>query len=228
MVRPTSAGSQNRAFPSGTSGRTGTASLARLRLPMAQLAHPDGSHIDQISQIINQLRTCGLAPSLSSAWNVAELDKMALQPCHALFQFYVADGKLSCQLYQRSADMFLGVPFNISSYALLTHMVAQQVGLEVGEFVWTGGDCHILPQPRGSGARRFPVSLRLPHAPFEQGSLDLRVPHEGHRRLAGIPPPSHHSSSDFRLTHPGVTGSRADRDGSADWSRTQKSQPCSS
>ena len=78
-----------------------------------------------------------------SAWNVAELDQMALAPCHAFFQFYVADGKLSCQLYQRSADMFLGVPFNIASYALLTLMVAQQTGLEPGEFIWTGGDCHI-------------------------------------------------------------------------------------
>ena len=78
-----------------------------------------------------------------SAWNVSELDAMALMPCHAFFQFYVADGRLSCQLYQRSADMFLGVPFNIASYALLTHMVAQQVGLEVGDFIWTGGDCHI-------------------------------------------------------------------------------------
>ncbi len=78
-----------------------------------------------------------------SAWNVADLDKMALMPSHAFFQFYVADGKLSCQLYQRSADLFLGVPFNIASYALLTHMVAQQTGLEPGEFIWTGGDCHI-------------------------------------------------------------------------------------
>ena len=78
-----------------------------------------------------------------SAWNVGEIPQMALPPCHALFQFYVADGKLSCQLYQRSADIFLGVPFNIASYALLTHMMAAQAGLGVGEFVWTGGDCHI-------------------------------------------------------------------------------------
>ena len=78
-----------------------------------------------------------------SAWNVADLDRMALQPCHALFQFYVAEGRLSCQLYQRSADIFLGVPFNIASYALLTHMVAQQADLEAGEFIWTGGDCHL-------------------------------------------------------------------------------------
>ena len=78
-----------------------------------------------------------------SAWNVADLDQMALQPCHAFFQFYVAEGKLSCQMYQRSADLFLGVPFNIASYALLTHMVAQQADLKVGDFVWTGGDCHL-------------------------------------------------------------------------------------
>jgi thymidylate synthase len=100
--------------------------------------------IDQISQVVANLKTNPDGRRhVVSAWNVAELDEMALMPCHALFQFYVADGKLSCQLYQRSADMFLGVPFNIASYALLTHMVAQQVGLSVGEFIWTGGYCHI-------------------------------------------------------------------------------------
>lgn len=105
---------------------------------------PDGQHIDQIEQVLETLRTNpDSRRMIVSAWNVAELDKMALAPCHAMFQFYVADGRLSCQLYQRSADLFLGVPFNIASYALLTHMVAQQVGLEVGDFVWTGGDCHI-------------------------------------------------------------------------------------
>jgi thymidylate synthase len=105
---------------------------------------PDGRHIDQISQVLDTLRTNpDSRRMLVSAWNVAELDKMALHPCHAMFQFYVADGKLSCQLYQRSADLFLGVPFNIASYALLTHMVAQQTGLGVGDFIWTGGDCHI-------------------------------------------------------------------------------------
>lgn len=105
---------------------------------------PDGRHIDQVSEVLDTLRRDpDSRRMIVSAWNVAELDKMALAPCHALFQFYVADGKLSCQLYQRSADMFLGVPFNIASYALLTHMVAQQTGLEVGEFIWTGGDCHI-------------------------------------------------------------------------------------
>ena len=105
---------------------------------------PDGRHIDQIAQVLGQLRTNPDSRRMVvSAWNPAELDKMALPPCHAMFQFYVADGRLSCQLYQRSADLFLGVPFNIASYALLTHLVAQQVGLDVGDFVWTGGDCHV-------------------------------------------------------------------------------------
>ena len=105
---------------------------------------PDGRRIDQLQQVLDTLRTNPDSRRIIiSAWNVAELDKMALMPCHALFQFYVADGKLSCQLYQRSADIFLGVPFNIASYALLTHMVAQQTGLRVGEFIWTGGDCHL-------------------------------------------------------------------------------------
>ena len=105
---------------------------------------PDGRHIDQISQIMQQLReTPDSRRILLSAWNVAEIDNMALPPCHCLFQFYVADGKLSCQLYQRSCDIFLGVPFNIASYALLTHMMAQQADLEVGDFIWTGGDCHL-------------------------------------------------------------------------------------
>lgn len=105
---------------------------------------PDGSHIDQIQQVIDTLRRDPDSRRIIvSAWNVADIPDMALAPCHAFFQFYVADGRLSCQLYQRSADMFLGVPFNIASYALLTMMVAQQVGLEPGDFVWTGGDCHI-------------------------------------------------------------------------------------
>jgi len=105
---------------------------------------PDGRHIDQISNLLDQLRANPDSRRLIvSAWNVGEIENMALPPCHAFFQFYVADGKLSCQLYQRSADLFLGVPFNIASYALLTHMIAAQVGLGVGDFVWTGGDCHI-------------------------------------------------------------------------------------
>jgi thymidylate synthase len=112
---------------------------------------PDGGHIDQIAEVVKQLKTNPDSRRIIvSAWNVAELHKMALMPCHAFFQFYVAPGaspaargKLSCQLYQRSADLFLGVPFNIASYALLTHMLAQQCDLDVGDFVWTGGDCHI-------------------------------------------------------------------------------------
>jgi thymidylate synthase len=104
----------------------------------------DGRHIDQIQTVMNQLKQDPDSRRIIvSAWNVGELDKMALAPCHAFFQFYVADNKLSCQLYQRSADSFLGVPFNIASYALLVHMIAQQCDLEVGDFVWTGGDCHI-------------------------------------------------------------------------------------
>jgi len=105
---------------------------------------PDGRHIDQITAVVRQLRDKPDSRRIIvSAWNVGELDQMALAPCHAFFQFYVADGRLSCQLYQRSADIFLGVPFNIASYALLTHMLAQQCDLAVGDFVWTGGDCHL-------------------------------------------------------------------------------------
>lgn len=104
----------------------------------------DGRYLDQITTLISDIkRTPDSRRLIVSAWNVGELDKMALQPCHALFQFYVANGELSCQLYQRSADIFLGVPFNIASYALLTHMVAQQCDLRVGDFVWTGGDVHL-------------------------------------------------------------------------------------
>ena len=105
---------------------------------------PDGRHIDQVQAVMETLaRDPDSRRLIVSAWNVAELPKMALAPCHLLFQFYVAEGRLSCQLYQRSADVFLGVPFNIASYALLTHMVAQQAGLAVGDFIWTGGDCHL-------------------------------------------------------------------------------------
>jgi thymidylate synthase len=105
---------------------------------------PDGGHIDQIAEVVKQLKTNPDSRRIIvSAWNVGELHKMALMPCHAFFQFYVAHGKLSCQLYQRSADIFLGVPFNIASYALLTHMLAQQCDLDLGDFIWTGGDCHI-------------------------------------------------------------------------------------
>jgi thymidylate synthase len=130
---------------------------------------PDGECIDQIARAVELIRR---DPSsrriLVSAWNVAQLDRMALAPCHALFQFHVADGKLSCQLYQRSADVFLGVPFNIASYALLTHMMAEQTGLAPGEFIWTGGDCHLylnhLEQAR----------LQLQRGPFPLPELVLR------------------------------------------------------
>ena len=105
---------------------------------------PNGQHIDQISEVVEQIKNNPDSRRIIvSAWNVADIPRMALAPCHAFFQFYVADGKLSCQLYQRSADIFLGVPFNIASYALLTHMMAQQCNLEVGDFIWTGGDCHL-------------------------------------------------------------------------------------
>ena len=129
---------------------------------------PDGQHIDQITQVLQTLRTNpDSRRMIVSAWNVAELDAMALMPCHAFFQFYVADGRLSCQLYQRSADLFLGVPFNIASYALLTHMVAQQVGLEVGDFIWTGGDCHIYDNHHDQ------VTEQLSREPFPFPRLEL-------------------------------------------------------
>ena len=129
---------------------------------------PDGGHIDQIAHVVQQLRTQPDSRRIIvSAWNVAELSKMALLPCHAFFQFYVAPagepggrGRLSCQLYQRSADIFLGVPFNIASYALLTHMLAQQCDLDVGDFIWTGGDCHIYANHRAQ------VDLQLSRTPY--------------------------------------------------------------
>jgi len=105
---------------------------------------PDGGHVDQVAEVLRTIRTNpDSRRMIVSAWNVADLDRMALPPCHLLFQFYVADGALSVQVYQRSADLFLGVPFNIASYALLLHLVAQQTGLRAGELIWTGGDCHI-------------------------------------------------------------------------------------
>ena len=145
---------------------------------------PDGRHVDQIAQVMQQLReTPDSRRIIVNAWNVAEIDNMALPPCHCLFQFYVADGKLSCLLYQRSCDIFLGVPFNIASYALLTHMFAQQADLGVGEFIWTGGDCHLysnhleqadeqlkrepLPLPRLAIRRRPPTILDYAFEDFE-------------------------------------------------------------
>ncbi|MFA5682411.1 MAG: thymidylate synthase, partial [Hydrogenophaga sp.] len=146
---------------------------------------PDGGHIDQISQVIETLRkNPDSRRIIVSAWNVAELDKMALMPCHAFFQFYVAEGRLSCQLYQRSADIFLGVPFNIASYALLTHMVAQQCDLQVGDFIWTGGDCHIYSNHQEQVAlqlsrdpRPFPTLriLRRPDSIFDYRYEDFAV-----------------------------------------------------
>ncbi|MDP2263250.1 MAG: thymidylate synthase [Hydrogenophaga sp.] len=131
----------------------------------------EGGHIDQIAELVEGIRTNpDSRRHVVSAWNVADLPEMALAPCHCLFQFYVANGRLSCQLYQRSADMFLGVPFNIASYALLTHMVAQQCDLEVGEFIWTGGDCHVYSNHFGQvreqiGRKGFPLpTLNLQRA----------------------------------------------------------------
>jgi thymidylate synthase len=129
----------------------------------------DGRHIDQISGVIDTLRTNPDSRRIIvSAWNVGELEHMALQPCHAFFQFFVADGKLSCQLYQRSADLFLGVPFNIASYAVLTHMVAQQCDLGVGDFVWTGGDCHLYLNHLEQ------VDLQLSREPLPLPRLEIR------------------------------------------------------
>ncbi|MDO5701161.1 MAG: thymidylate synthase [Bowdeniella nasicola] len=128
----------------------------------------DGRHIDQLSRVLDQLRADPTSRRIIvSAWNVGELDKMALMPCHALFQFYVAKGRLSLQLYQRSADLFLGVPFNIASYSLLTHMVAQQVGLDVGDFIWTGGDCHIYLNHLDQ------VREQLSREPYDMPRLEL-------------------------------------------------------
>ncbi|WP_199522473.1 thymidylate synthase [Geodermatophilus marinus] len=133
---------------------------------------PDGRSIDQLAAVLDTLRTDPDSRRMVvSAWNVAALPEMALAPCHALFQFHVADGRLSCQLYQRSADLFLGVPFNIASYALLTRMVADQVGLAPGDLIWVGGDCHVysnhveqVTEQLSREARPFP-SLELAPAP---------------------------------------------------------------
>jgi len=130
---------------------------------------PSGGHIDQITQVVEQIRNNPDSRRLIvSAWNVGDIPNMALPPCHAFFQFYVADGKLSCQLYQRSADIFLGVPFNIASYALLTHMVAQQCDLEVGDFIWTGGDCHLYSNHFDQ------VQLQLSREPRPYPRLNIR------------------------------------------------------
>jgi thymidylate synthase len=146
---------------------------------------PDGRHIDQIANVIHQIKTKpDSRRHIVTAWNPAEVDNMALPPCHALFQFYVANDTLSCQLYQRSADFFLGVPFNIASYALLTHMVAQQCDLKAGDFVWTGGDVHLysnhFDQARTQLARE-PYSLptlaikRKPSTIFDYEFEDFEI-----------------------------------------------------
>ncbi len=130
---------------------------------------PDGGHIDQIAEVVRQLKTNPDSRRIVvSAWNVADLPKMALLPCHALFQFHVAQQRLSCQLYQRSADVFLGVPFNLASYALLTHMLAQQCDLGVGEFIWTGGDCHIYDNHVEQ------VRTQLAREPYPYPTLEFR------------------------------------------------------
>jgi thymidylate synthase len=146
---------------------------------------PNGQHIDQISEVVETIKkNPDSRRIIVSAWNVADIPRMALAPCHAFFQFYVADGKLSCQLYQRSADIFLGVPFNIASYALLTHMMAQQCNLEVGDFVWTGGDCHLysnhLEQVNLQLSREFfPLPklniLRKPDSIFDYEFEDFEI-----------------------------------------------------
>lgn len=129
----------------------------------------DGRVIDQISEVINQLKNNPDSRRLIvNAWNVGDLSKMALPPCHMMFQFYVSNNKLSCMLYQRSADAFLGVPFNIASYALLTHMMAQQCNLEVGEFIWTGGDCHIYHNHFEQ------VNLQLSRQPLPLPTLEIK------------------------------------------------------
>ena len=156
----------------------------------------DGGHIDQLAQAIETLKTNPDSRRIIvSAWNVEDIEEMALPACHAFFQFYVADGRLSCQVYQRSADLFLGVPFNIASYALLTHMVAQQTGLEVGDLIWTGGDCHLyenhLDQVREQLSREpypFPT-LELGAADSIDGYVYEDVKVVGYEHHPGIKAP---------------------------------------
>lgn len=130
---------------------------------------PDGGTVDQIAQLIDRIkRDPDSRRHIVSAWNVADVPKMALAPCHVVFQFYVSNGKLSCQLYQRSSDMFLGVPFNIASYSLLTHLVAAQTGLEVGDFIWTSGDTHIYDN------HVYQVAEQLTRKPFPLPKLVIK------------------------------------------------------
>ena len=157
----------------------------------------DGGHVDQITQVVEQIKNNpNSRRHIVSAWNVAEVENMALPPCHLLFQFYVAEGKLSCQLYQRSCDVFLGVPFNIASYALLTHMVAQQCDLDVGDFVWTGGDVHLysnhLDQTREQLSRsQFQLPTlnikRKPESLFDYQFEDFEiVGYESHPHIKAV------------------------------------------
>lgn len=155
---------------------------------------PDGRQIDQLTQVIQNIKTNpDSRRHIVSAWNVAELDKMALPPCHTLFQFYVANGHLSCQLYMRSADLFLGVPFNIASYALLTHIVAQQCDLKVGDFIWSGGDCHIYLNHQEQ------VKLQLTRSPLPLPTLQIK------RKPAAV---DEYVLDDFEIlnyeSHPGI------------------------
>jgi len=155
---------------------------------------PDGRHIDQMANVVAEIRRNPDSRRLIvSAWNVGDIPQMRLPPCHAFFQFYVAGGKLSCQLYQRSCDIFLGVPFNIASYALLTHLVAQQTGLGVGDFVWTGGDCHLYVNHLAQ------VDLQLGREPFPLPRLVI------HRKPASL---FDYRYEDFEIAgyqcHPGI------------------------
>jgi len=154
---------------------------------------PDGGSIDQIEQVLKQLKNDpNSRRHIVSAWNVADIDQMALPPCHCLFQFWVGDGKLSCQLYQRSCDVFLGVPFNIASYALLTMMVARHVGLELGDFVWTGGDVHLyknhLDQARLQLSRKPRALPRMILNPSVKSLFSFQFEHF---RLEGYDPHPH-------------------------------------
>ena len=149
--------------------------------------NPDGTHTDQIVNVIQQIKAKPYSRRhMVVAYNPSYVDQMALPPCHAMFQFYVADGKLSCQLYQRSADIFLGVPFNIASYALLTHMVAQQCNLDVGDFIWTGGDIHLYLNHIDQ------AQLQLSRTPFPLPNLKI------HRKAASI---SDYKFDDFEIQH---------------------------
>jgi thymidylate synthase len=154
----------------------------------------NGEHIDQITKLMQQLKSKpDSRRHIVTAWNPADVDQMALPPCHALFQFYVADGKLSCQLYQRSCDTFLGLPFNIASYALLVHMIAQQSDYEVGDFVWTGGDVHIYSNHMDQ------VNLQLSREPFALPTLNIK------RRPSSL---FEYTFEDFEIlnyqSHPGI------------------------